>query len=244
MIASTQTRYAPFGELPRLDQPTANEWLSPREAGLWQTMRSPERRATFLAGRIAAKQLVRRVSKILGDYNAPPTHIDIHSADADRGRWPRVWIAKNAQDWSLSIAHTHRGVLVALAVEPGMTVGVDLVCDRTVRRQRLAWSFTPIERDWMNARDVSNDPERLWALKEALYKACQHGKGFAPGRIEAIPGRTPRYECSAPVRRVRYLQSWRVDGHFAALAIAECVGDDETHQHQVPPTAILRARLR
>jgi hypothetical protein len=54
-----------------------------------------------------------------------------------------------------------------------------------------------------------------------LYKACQQGEGFAPGSIEVVPGADPHYPTTAPARAVRTLQSWCVDGQFAALAIVE-----------------------
>jgi len=58
----------------------------------------------------------------------------------------------------------------------------------------------------------------LWAMKEAVFKACHSGEGFAPQRIEIVPD-CKQIGSSPPV--VRQLQCWRVDAHVAALAVAD-----------------------
>jgi phosphopantetheinyl transferase len=117
---------------------------------------------------------------------------------------------------AISVSHTARGVLAAVSLEAEVSLGVDLV-EPAKSRQTLHWTFSPDELHWL-AATPGNHAEQLWALKEALYKACQRGEGFSPQNIETVPGRLPSYP-RFDAQRLRQLQSWRVDGHFAALAV-------------------------
>jgi phosphopantetheinyl transferase len=203
-------RYASLAELPPAEPRAAAGWLSTAEHALWEQLRHAERRATFLAGRILAKQMLNEYLSV-----APAEiHIDSRSARAGHGERPAVLAGGRRLDWALSIAHTTRGVLVALGREPGVTLGVDLVA-RDEPHAHIAWTLTPGER---RALAAGRSLEQLWAMKEAVYKACQQGEGFAPARIEVTPQIS--YRAPGATRVVRHLQSWRVDRHVAALAVA------------------------
>jgi len=210
MHAPITCRYAPLAELGVHEPQTVERWLSPAEYSLWSGLRNPGRRDTFLAGRIVAKRL-------LGErLHAAPTAIviDSRSPREGHGERPAVVVANEHLAWSLSIAHTHRGVLVALCTEPGLTLGVDLVSPEN-RLATLAWTFSAAEQQSLAA---GMRLERIWAMKEAVYKACQQGEGFAPARIEVIP--EVRYPHAGADRAVHRLQTWRIDRQIAALAVA------------------------
>lgn len=204
-------RYVPLAEL-SLDAADAAHWLSPRERTAWAAMQAPQRRDTYLAGRIVAKRLLTGILELA----AEPDLIDIDTAPLGSGRAdrPRVFVRLRPLVCSLSIAHTARGVLVALADEDDVRLGVDLV-EPTDRAGELGWTMTAEERRWLDA-DEGNCVEQLWAMKEAVYKACQNGEGFAPRAIEVVPGQEARYAES----RISKLQCWRVDAQHAALAVA------------------------
>ena len=243
MNATVHTRYASLSDLPALDALAADRWLSPDERQAWRRMRSAERRATWLAGRIAAKQLLAQCLTDAGDERTIPAAVEFHveSNGGGRGQRPSVFVAGRPLAWALSIAHTARGVLAAVSAERGVTLGVDLVGQPSPGFARLAWCFTPAERRWLAAGPAhARSIEQLWAMKEALYKASQQGEGFAPRQIEMVPGREPRYAMLNPARAVRSVQSWRVDGHFAALAVVEPVGDGmhSAKSHTSDPCAI------
>lgn len=224
-MQSIRSSYASLADLPARNAAAADCWLSPAERRAWHRMGSQERRATWLAGRIVAKRLLSACLAAENDHRgtlAPAEiHIETQSTDLGHGQRPCIFMQGRSLDWALSIAHTARGVLAAVASEPGVTLGVDLVCCQDRPADRLEWCFTAAERRWLAAAPAHRRVrEQLWAMKEALYKACQQGEGFAPGRIEVVPGAEPRYPAIESSRAVRSLQGWRVDGQFAALAVA------------------------
>lgn len=146
--------------------------------------------------------------------------IDSRSATPGHGERPIVALRGLGQPLSLSIAHSDRAVLVAIGDAGATSVGVDLVA-RDAVGEHLAWTFTPAERQWLAAASSPNYAAgELWARKEAIYKACQRGEGFQPAAIESIPGRAPVYPLLDPETELLCHQTWRVDGHVAALAVA------------------------
>jgi phosphopantetheinyl transferase len=228
MVSSIQCRYRALGDLPT-DRPAASRWLSPAEHQLWSEMRSRQRQMTWLAGRVLAKQLlVACLSDGDSDnkFESPAEiHIESRSATNRLGIRPRVSVRGQELDWGLSIAHSNRGVLVAVAADA--SVGVDLVCSKECRCESLAWCFSAAERRWLAALPShGHGAERLWAMKEAVFKACPAGEGFAPQRIEIVSLGAPPGPASAGVRR---LQCWRVDAHVAALAVADRPAGFQNH---------------
>jgi len=211
--------YSRLSELP-LDAATL--WLSGDELAVWTGMRSTTRQATWVAGRIVAKRLLL---ELLGGQhrlaNLHPTkiHIESRSTRTGHGERPVVTVSGRRVPLSLSIAHTERGAIAAATLSAAVTLGIDLVSPSDAGRT-LHWTFTDAERSWLTAPgDHTNRAARLWSMKEAIYKACQRGEGFAPRDIEVTPGQPPRYPHFDANDDLVLLQSWRVDGHAAALAI-------------------------
>ena len=220
MVSAIHCRYRALGDLPT-DRQAAAHWLSPKEHSTWLAVRSFERQTTWLAGRVLAKQLI---AECLGERNdpraiTPPTeiHIESRSPQKNLGARPTVFVSGRELDWGLSIAHSGRGVLVAVALDA--SVGVDLVSSEECRAKSLAWCFSFAERRWLATLPAhGRGAERLWAMKEAVFKACHAGEGFSPQRIEIVPD-SEQISSSSPA--VRRLQCWRVDAHVAALAVAD-----------------------
>jgi len=213
------TRYARIDELLLT---TAEQWLSPLELAAWQDMRSKQRRRSWLAGRVLAKRLLHDVLAIANESLAglPPTaiHLESRSARAGHGERPVAYFCGRPAATSISLAHTDVGVLVAVCLSGERKLGVDLV-QPTATSTTLEWTFTDAELDWLRDRGP-HAAERLWAMKEALYKACQRGEGFAPRSIEVVPGQSPRYPDFDAAKNLVALQCWTVDGQIAALAAA------------------------
>lgn len=227
-MTGTRTHYARLSDLP-LD--SATRWLSREELAVWTGMRSPFRKATWLAGRIVSKRLLLELLAgeqfPLADVRADNLCIESRSTQTGHGERPEVSIGGQLLPLALSIAHTKLGALAAAklnadaTLEETVTLGVDLVCPSDAGKS-LHWTFTDAERRWLaTSADCEHCAARLWSMKEALYKACQRGEGFAPRDIEVAPGQPPRYPLFNAVSDLVRLQCWRIDGHLAALAIVK-----------------------
>ena len=102
--------------------------LSPREKRECATYRNPGRLQEYFCGRLLGKQLI---AEQLG--NTCTNQIEIFSRNsAGRAIRPRASLAGRPLPFSLSIAHTDRGVLVAVCRDTRLQVGVDMMPRRTI----------------------------------------------------------------------------------------------------------------
>jgi phosphopantetheinyl transferase len=201
-------RYAAIDAICREAQP-AEAWLAPRERQRYAGLGDRRRRCEWLAGRIMAKRLV---SERLGFAFASisPARIEIDSGDGRSRRLrPRVLVDDQPFGWRLSIAHSGRSLLVALASSGQLGVGVDLVEPVDCGRGFAEFWFTPRERCWLT------DPRLwpvAWAIKEAAYKATNCGEAFRPRTFEVLPAPSGGFACLLRGRRpgvLRRLSVWR-----------------------------------
>lgn len=195
--------------------------LDPAEQAEGDAWRDPGRREEWLLGRLLARRTIA--------WKHPGTDVAILSLNAEsRSDRPRVLVDGKDPGWSLSISHTDRGMLVAFADDGRTEVGADLVVPERFAPSFLAAWFTGDERrDLVGATDF--DAAAVWAVKEAVYKACQHGEGFAPRRIEVVrrPGR--KFACrwfGAPLDDVAEIVAWTVDEQVAVHVIVDRPGLD------------------
>ena len=221
-------RYAAYGP-EEASQPACEKlrWLSAAERQVYERLLDSQRRESFVRGRILAKRLILLeycASLRLGGGMVHPADIEIDSGLARRMRQsPRVKIGGQPLPWSISIAHTQRGVLVAAGRTPGVRVGVDLVEPAAMPRGFADFWFTAAERRWL--RDARPEPvATLWAIKEAVYKTIAGERPFAPRAIEVLPherrGFVSRPACMLSV--------WRTpQGQTAVIAYTfkNCQGD-------------------
>ncbi|REK19518.1 MAG: hypothetical protein DWQ37_00145 [Planctomycetota bacterium] len=228
-MARIACQYARLSELVSDEAQAAARWLSADERRAWESMRSAERKRTWLGGRTLAK---RMLLQLLGETTwqrvaAAEIHIETRSTRPGHGERPVVFVGGERLDCGLSIAHTSRGVLVAVSRDVDLALGVDLVCRADASPGGLAWSLSTRERHWLATGPRNQrSGEQIWAMKEALYKAAQRGEGFSPAQIETVPGCPPTYP-GTNAADVQSLESWRVDGHYAALAVVR-------HREQPP----------
>jgi phosphopantetheinyl transferase len=176
------------------------------------------RRETWALGRLLSKQLIL---EDFGNLADDPRTIEIRSHDVDgRAVRPQVRIDGRLEPWCLSIAHSERSVLVALATEPGIAVGVDLVVVEPHGPGLLNTWFTREERDWIGPTDFQTI-STVWAVKEAVYKAQNSGQGFAPLRIAVRRQPSGRYTCTyhgIDLDDVCDIQVEQMDGQTAVVA--------------------------
>jgi phosphopantetheinyl transferase len=186
-------RFARADELERARLEHAPEWLVAAELNRLAALRDPAVRQAWLAARVLAKQLILAQAS-LSHYDA--TMIEIMSRDAQgRGRRPDVRVGGNATPWSLSISHTRAGVGAALCSVPGVSLGIDLVQDGPLGAGFLRTWFDAAEQKSIAAGDAA-ELHRLWAVKEAVYKAANQGEPFAPRRIRVHMASGGGYTCT------------------------------------------------
>lgn len=148
--------------------------------------RAPRARADWAAGRIAAKDAVRRRLWAEGVEAVWPVEVSVGSDPSGR---PFVRGPFDA-DLRISIAHKDGAAVAALA--EGVDVGVDLetVAPRNASFDALA--FGPGELALLPAGGPERDAwrARLWAAKEAAAKKAGTGLGGDPKRwpVESIDG--------------------------------------------------------
>ncbi len=200
--------YAAIDAICREAQPT-EAWLAPRERQRYADLRDPRRRGEWLAGRIVAKRLVsERLRPAFATIS--PARIEIDSGDGRSRRLrPRVLVDGQPLGWQLSIAHSGRSLLVALASNGRLGVGVDLLEPVHCGRGFAELWFTPRERRWLG------DPRLwpvAWAIKEAAYKATNRGEAFRPRTFEVLPVPSGGFACLLRGRQpgvLRRLSVWR-----------------------------------
>jgi phosphopantetheinyl transferase len=208
-------RYAAIEATCRQAEP-AEAWLVPRERLVYASLRDPGRRAEWLAGRILTKRLV---SERFQPVAVPPARIEIDSGDGRTRRLrPRILMDGRPLDWRLSIAHSGRSLLVAVANSDRWGVGVDLVEPIQCGRGFTELWFTPSERRWLAPQG------RLWttawAIKEAAYKAANRGEAFRPRAFEVLPAPGGGFVCAIHGRqpdRLHRLVVWRTPQDETAI---------------------------
>jgi phosphopantetheinyl transferase len=223
-------RFARADEVEQARLENAAVWLADDELDRLAALRDPAVRQAWLAARVVAKQLILNQAG-LTDRNA--TTIEIVSRDAQgRGRRPEVRIAGREASWSLSISHTRIAVGAALCAVPGVCVGIDLVRDGPLGAGFLRTWFDPTEQTSVAAGDAS-ELHRLWAIKEAVYKAAHGGEPFAPRRIRVQRTSAGRYTCT--YRGVALGDHCRVDTCRCGDHLVALVAIDSEQPSRVKP---------
>jgi phosphopantetheinyl transferase len=236
IVSSAQCalHYATFEELEIQSAATAIDWLSTAELDLWRQFRSTVRKSTFLAGRVLAKRLLRQ--QHCAAATCKPAQITIRSGgSSSTGVRPRATLSGHRLAYSLSISHTCDAVLVGGTNQFGMSVGVDLV-----RMRKLGAAF---ERSWLTEteaeflRQYQDDMTvaDIWAMKEAVYKACHRGESFAPRSVEIRlePEGTTVYYHGRNLKNRCTVRIWRLGDEVAAVATYERVPARNGHASEL-----------
>ena len=154
-------------------------WLTAPELALHDALRSPTRRAEWLAGRLAAKRLVAET------FRLGPLTFAIGRA----GVAPCL-LSPEILPLTLSLSHSHGlGAATFSDARREGSVGIDAQHIRPVHRGLSARVFTTSERvqiaDRFGAEDDPDGMLLFWALKEAAIKARRAPWGRPLREIEA-----------------------------------------------------------
>jgi 4'-phosphopantetheinyl transferase EntD len=177
-------------------------WLTSAERDELAHWRDPARRDEWLAGRWLLKEMIRRELRarsrirqgsgawsidvrLLATSAATDSEIEVLSRDPlGRGRPPCVLAAGRALPLHVTLAHTGHVVWAALSTRFDCRIGIDVVpCGAFHDRATGLW-FTEAEQIWLQQARDPFLPARLWAVKEAVYKATNRGESFVPARVE------------------------------------------------------------
>lgn len=132
---------------------------------------------------------------------------------------PIAWQQGGVEPCLVSISHTHQ-LLSAIACRGAVGAGVDLV---SMDRPGLSfsWCFTQFDTDG-SVSDSRLTAIRLWAAKEAAYKASRIDIGFQPRRVH-ISGENAtcfKWTLSGDHEIIRGIGIWKVaEGHVIAIAV-------------------------
>ena len=193
--------------------------LSVKERKRHAAIGSREYADAWHSGRILAKTLLHATQRSRG---MAPDRITIQSRNhKGEGTRPRVWYGERELQLSLSLSHAGEAVLVGLAIATQTRVGVDVVSIGAVKESVQQMWFLP------NEKNIARDDliaSRIWAAKEAVYKALNEGEPFYPRRIiiedcDATSCHC-RYDSPTGLQRIA-AKTWETrDGHVGACAIA------------------------
>lgn len=150
---------------PERSFPESSHWLAPTELRVLERIRAPQRCPDWLAGRWAAKELIRKHCYEEMGLKLTPAQIEIMN-DENGAPYARV----QALSFALSLAHSAGHGLAGLS--PHGPMGVDLQQIRPVRSDLGERVLSERERPQL-ARFLNRSEGLLvfWALKEATIKA-------------------------------------------------------------------------
>ncbi|MFH2201860.1 MAG: 4'-phosphopantetheinyl transferase superfamily protein [Elusimicrobiota bacterium] len=213
----------------RVEKNGAENVLSYAESDIVRSFKSEKRRRDWLAGRLAAKRLLRTGFLMKGNrLSLPEIEILNHPDGAPYIRLPGV---KEYREQPLSITHAGNGPIGGAATaEKDTLIGIDIETNEPRDRSFLELMAHPSERD-QKFHDDSAEQTRIWTLKESVSKLL--GTGFSVGfweirfpvngtrRLELHGGAYESWErLGKPVIR---FDSFARDAHI--MSIAYTAGD-------------------
>lgn len=212
------------------------EWFSPRERERYERLRSPRRRRSWLAGRLAAKALLQEhLGETEGRRVCPP-EIEIVSAP---GGEPSAIVQGEPWKISLSIAHCGDRGLAGIADPEEGCIGVDLERVRPVHPRLAERLLHPGDREVLAELDPKGgERSRLilaWVLKEAAFKAVH--PSLPQGAPLSLRDLRLRGLCKNPDSQAQVLLGSSLGGREAELqAAAERTGDMWVVWALLPPS--------
>lgn len=175
-----------FGQQPENSPCSGARWLHPREQLQLAKFSAANRRAGWLRGRLAIKQLIQH----LDPQRCLPQELEIVSRDEQRDLncAPRVYAAGTILKWRPSLTHTERHFAACLADDPSLSIGIDLVEQSELNSSRLTFWLRDDERERLEQFGTAADSARralarLWSGKEAAFKTLPPETPFQPQQI-------------------------------------------------------------
>ncbi len=165
-------------QIKTLRQPRSLSWLTPGECQQFCLFGSQKRKADWLAGRLAAKQLLQEYLSKTQKISPELNQIEIYNENSGAVSLRVASTIVDLSDLNISIAHSQGHGVCALAhTRQQGWVGVDLQEIRPIAPNMQKRFLN--EKELVHFRDLSvNDSiENLilyWALKEAAFKSLRN----------------------------------------------------------------------
>lgn len=160
--------------------------LTPAETLALQRITAQSRRYDWLAGRLAAKELVQRY--LLESRGLEPSLTQIEVFNNETGA-PTIYLEGRDCGGSLSLSISHSGGHGLAGLCEKGSIGVDLQKVRSVRAEFSERVLNQRERDQLAHYFVERELEGLmvfWAMKEAAVKAQRTRPASCWHKIEVI----------------------------------------------------------
>lgn len=153
--------------------PDFGKYLGAQELEVFRRLKIPKRRTEWLAGRVAAKTLLRASDTRCASRK--PAEIQILSNESGA---PWVKLGESVQPFgSLSLSHSN-GFLFCAHSSVSMPLGVDLEVIAPRERSFIEDYFTKAEVEQVNILNEETSPlgvNLVWSGKESILKALQSG---------------------------------------------------------------------
>ncbi len=208
------------------------DFLSKSEREEYDHWKADSRKKQWLSGRYLAKSLFQE--HVL-DEPVPFNQIEILSRNSiGQSVRPEIFSNGIKTDCSLSISHTEELAWTVLSLNNETRIGIDLVPeiqpqDKQSNSNHLLQWFTKREKENLRANSTEESINqgifqhciiKHWAIKEALYKAINHGESFSPLKIEILRSSEGSYDFivnGENITHLCHLQEKQFDCHTAIL---------------------------
>jgi phosphopantetheinyl transferase len=203
----------------------SSRWLAVKEEHELCCIQNPERRAAGLAVRWLAKRLLLRDR----EEKIPYGKIEILSRDeAGRHVRPRIYWNGQVLDCRVSVAHSQQLVMVGVSPSSKDALGVDVVPAEPLRPSLVRTWFSPIEQYQVQQGDAW-EACRIWAMKEAVYKAVNQNEPFRPRQVEIRRLPCGKYASDYGSGRLGKggIHWWHCDEHIVVLVADRSDSDRE-----------------
>ncbi len=190
-VATAVTRDIPF----KLFEYNQELWLktlaftslSEKEREEWLEMQgATSRRVEWLFGRIAAKEALRRYLANFQQARWTSADIDIWPDDSGKPHPLGTWRQHSATHLDLSIAHTSKLIVAAVAANARLGIDIEMVT-RDLSEEFTRGVFTHAELEL--AAHAGEGPVailKFWCAKEAISKALGVGIRYSPKDLQVL----------------------------------------------------------
>ena len=169
--------------------PTVDDWLSPNEQALLNTMRFAKRRSDWRLGRWTAKNALALYFLYLKLPADPQVLAGIEIRSASTGA-PEAYFGNQPAAATISLSH-RAGIAACVVTMPGVELGCDLEMVELRSDAFVADYFTAAEQSFI-AQACVEDRARLlamlWSAKESTLKALHEGLRLDTRSVIVSPG--------------------------------------------------------